>query len=1069
MILLPPDLERQSPADPPPWEGLPLQKLVFFSLWTTGPDPTVDGVVRLLALRRPSHPGASDRFDRLCDPFQGTEASWPSSHRIEEEFGLARDRLAGAETFDRVWTQFERYLGHGPLLVPDVAEFAAWWTHATGRDLDRIDAIGLDEIASLLLPGSNFVRRVAAERGRSWRLLQPEGVRELTTRIVGEFLDQGPDAVALAASGYLRAWRGLEAASPRAARILRLALALADRPGAWAAPVDERGEGLEDGLLTRSSSRRTTPEDLIADLEPACERESASWRELDTVPVQAAGPAPFSEEDRAHLDRIFEVHLPASFEGEAGAARRPSYRSGQHQVARAVAGALGTGELLLVHAPTGTGKTLAYLVPALLWARRHGVRIGIATYTRALQQQAMDREMPRALAALTDADVHPLPRVALLKGRENYLCWRALKLATPEDEADGAGWLGWTSLALFGLRDPEGDLDRMPLRPPIPMEAVGSWRRRFTELLRHVRGRSTCCSHDEDRRACAAEVARKRSERSHVVVTNQAFALARQEFFKHIIFDECEHLHDQAHGAWSHVLSFRQMRGALSRLHGAERGGPTAVLDRIRRALIEGTPLDRVLVRALSEWQGADEALFRFEAELEGFEGWREDASRRREERESHSLLREYVESAEGVALVESRADLCRRLNDLEVTLAEVAERLETAPLRGKAGVRRSLDLSRTEISEMLAAIEAWLPLEEGRPAYRPSFFYDVEAELSGARDPRAGKTLAARVLLPNEVLGRNYYPELSTGVFVSATTWLRGSFEPALGYLGLDRAAEPAPDEDRPARVVRTFRAPEVFDYSRVLVAVPRDAPSIGRDKEAFLDYVRRFVGHLGERTRGRMLVLFTNAQDVRRVGTELAGFFRARSISLWFQNMESASKEELSDLFRARVDSVLLGVDTFWFGADFPGETLQYLVIVRLPYGVPDRYHHAQCAALGTSEQRRRIYMPRALAKFRQGFGRLMRRESDRGCVFVLDGRALEPKHRAFLRELPIGIDSDAGEGDPDGNGARLVRGDTERCLREALAHMDLLADLRRRGLPIGFGERLSEGSSDVGTEEP
>jgi len=239
------------------------------------------------------------------------------------------------------------------------------------------------------------------------------------------------------------------------------------------------------------------------------------------------------------------------------------------------------------------------------------------------------------------------------------------------------------------------------------------------------------------------------------------------------------------------------------------------------------------------------------------------------------------------------------------------------------------------------------------------------------------------------------------------------------------------------------------------VLVAVPRDAPPIGRDKDAFLEYVRRFVGHLGERTRGRMLVLFTNAQDVRRVGTELEGFFRARRISLWYQNMESASKEELSDLFRARVDSVLLGVDTFWFGADFPGETLQYLLIVRLPYGVPDRYHHAQCAALGTSEQRRRIYMPRALAKFRQGFGRLMRRESDRGCVFVLDGRALEPKHRTFLRELPIGVDADASEDAGDGEGARLVRGDTERCLREALAHMDLLADLRQRGLPVGFGD--------------
>src|SRR4030095_4370899 len=108
-----------------------------------------------------------------------------------------------------------------------------------------------------------------------------------------------------------------------------------------------------------------------------------------------------------------------------------------------------------------------------------------------------------------------------------------------------------------------------------------------------------------------------------------------------------------------------------------------------------------------------------------------------------------------------------------------------------------------------------------------------------------------------------------------------------------------------------------------------------------------------------------------------------------------------------RTQVDSVLLGLDTFWYGADFPGATLEYLVLTRLPYGVAGRYHHAQGAALGSAEQRRTIYLPRALAKFRQGFGRLMRRESDRGCVFVLDGRAIEPKHSAFLRELHIRVE--------------------------------------------------------------
>jgi Rad3-related DNA helicase len=190
--------------------------------------------------------------------------------------------------------------------------------------------------------------------------------------------------------------------------------------------------------------------------------------------------------------------------------------------------------------------------------------------------------------------------------------------------------------------------------------------------------------------------------------------------------------------------------------------------------------------------------------------------------------------------------------------------------------------------------------------------------------------------------------------------------------------------------------------------------------------------------------------------VGEELGGFFRARRIPLWFQNQEGTVKEELSELFRARVDSVLLGVDTFWYGADFPGETLEYLVIVKLPYGVPDRYHEAQCAALGAAEQRKRIYMPRALAKFRQGFGRLMRRESDRGVVFVLDARLLQPRQRPFLRELPLENPLETLRDPAAGlRRARFVRGDTERCLREAFEHMGLAEELRQRGLSWSFSE--------------
>src|SRR6185503_12866863 len=167
-------------------------------------------------------------------------------------------------------------------------------------------------------------------------------------------------------------------------------------------------------------------------------------------------------------------------------------------------------------------------------------------------------------------------RVTMLKGRENYLCWRAWKLAMPLDDEDGEAWLAWTRVAAVALRDGDADLDRIPQRPPIPLESSGPWRRAFGDLVRAVRCRSACCTHESDRRTCGAEVARLKAERSHVVITNQAFVLARREFFKHVLFDECEHLHEQAHSAWSHVLTFRQMRATLARVHAPARGGRPA-------------------------------------------------------------------------------------------------------------------------------------------------------------------------------------------------------------------------------------------------------------------------------------------------------------------------------------------------------------------------------------------------------------------------------------------------------------------------------------------------------------
>ena len=1055
----------RAPWDAPGEQDAP----AFCVLWTTGPDTTLDGVFRIQAVRRGPDGHGWESFDRTCDPFgdkaesassKGGEGPSAATARMVREFGMTSRRLEESPPAREAVADLQAFLGRRPVIVDDGGAFDSWWRHLAPAAAPRPERIGLTEAAALLLPGRLAGRREgliadlcpprATAALPSERAVGPEHLQAALRELIGRFLAQDPGTLTLAAGGFRAAWWRLSATDADAARHLALALRLVERPTAWSESAGGElplGTDLADGALSNAWTPQVPLAEIAEELSPRWTVEARRWNELPALPPHTEGTLDFPPEDRALLDDLLRVHLPALFAERSGTDAADTFRASQHEIAVRIAETLGGDDarLLLVNAPTGTGKTLAYLLPLALWARRHGLRVGISTYTRALQEQAMDREVPLALQALRRGGVESAARFCVLKGRENYLCWRALRLGLPEGDAPAEDWLAWTRLALFALIDGEGDLDRLPLAEPLPLADARAYRRTAADLVRQSRARSACCTHADDRATCAGENARRRAERSHVVITNHSLVLARQEFLRHVVFDECEHLHGQAQATWSHVLGLESALEIVRRLGGG--GERPGLLGRLEATAPVGSRAAQTAHSCTDRCTALAVALSTLSAEVEGFVRWRKQEQRGRRPADRHSLLREYAEQESGTTLIAARSALSGAGAGLESELALLAERLDEVPARGRGRLRRRLDLVREDLSTLLGDVDAWLPLEAGRAHFSAQTFHDVEEEPGGA------VRLAARVLLPNEYLGRFYYPQLATGLFVSATTWLKGGFEASASYLGLDRTEHPAEDEERAPCPVRKVRSPEVFDYSRALICVPRDAPE-PRDKDASLDYVRRFVAHLGERTRGRMLVLFTNADDVRRVGARLEGFFRARHVPFWYQNMQGSSKEELGELFRRRVDSVLLGVDTFWYGADFPGETLEYLVIVRLPYGVPDRYHHAQCAALGSSEQRRRIYMPRALAKFRQGFGRLMRRVSDRGCVFLLDPRALQPRHRAFLRELPLAGEAQGG---PDcewvAGGSRLVHEDTDGCIHEALAHMGMLTDASRRGLEGPF----------------
>jgi ATP-dependent DNA helicase DinG len=1000
-------------------------------------------------------------FEAYCSPAAGGGAEHEAvSARAAHDLGVHASDLAHAAPGMQVMRELHAFLAGRTVVTAAREPFLTWW-RAPGA-APAVEALDLAQIAALTMPG-----RLATESeglatallGRppegGPRALEPAHLRAALGVLAARVLAQGESLRALLVHALEGARRALERTDAGSAASLALALALLEHPTVWREParaLEPEGYELRDGRL--SDACRAYPS-LLTALD-ACQprwRRGAGEAEASTGPaVRLEEERTLDEHDLRMLDEIFQERLPRHFGACAGGSGAESYRPGQHGVARAIADGFGLRELRLIHAPTGTGKTLAYLVPTLLWALRNQTRVGIATYTRVLQEQARERDVPLALECLRSAlDISGL-RVAVLKGRQNYLCWRALGLHAPMPDDPGEEQLAWAQLALFALSDESGDLDRTSTRAPLANLEPERYRRAAERLMQSVRSETGCCSLAADRSTCAADAAWRAAEHAHVVITNHALALARRDFFQHVVFDECEHLHDVAQNAFSSALGLRELDTALLRLGGSDERKP------LGRILLLAPPGSAAAVGAqtcLITLSRARAALQELSGQCQAFKTWRGSRVRERLESDQHSLFREYA-LEHGAALLASHGALGQHMGELLTAVARLQEHLDSAlPAREVARLRRTLEVQRAELEEQRAAVLAWIPRDgAGRPSFGNETFHDLETSVGGE------DKLVTRVLLPHEYLGRHYYPTLAGAVFLSATTWLRGGFEAAARYLGLARAAEPAEGEERTGVRLEVFRAPEAFDYSRVFLAVPEDAPATS-DKGAHLDYTARFIAYLAERTRGRLLALFTNAEDVAAVGARLERFFETRGLPFWWQRMRGTTKEELGQLFRTRIDSVLLGLDAFWYGADFPGSTLEYLVIVRLPYGVPDRYHHAQCAVLGTSEQRRTIYLPRALAKFRQGFGRLMRKEGDRGCVFVLDRRALEPRHRAFLQELPTrGILASEAEAGPESERLSLLRrAPSEACLDEALAFMGLRADARRRGLAQAFsGWRLA-----------
>ena len=644
-------------------------------------------------------------------------------------------------------------------------------------------------------------------------------------------------------------------------------------------------------------------------------------------------------------------------------------RESQISMLKKVSESFNSNTICVAEAGTGVGKSLAYLLPAFSWVSGNDERAVITTATINLQQQLTSKDIPLAQDLLGKK-----VKYTLVKGRGNYLCLKRLEEALEENSLFEEENSQLMVIKEWSKNSSTGSRSELPFIPD-----DGTWLRICSEADSCLGIR---CLYRE---ACFLLKMRKEAASSKILITNHhllfsdlSLRLAGTGYdatavlppFSHIVFDEAHNIESCATSFFSQEISKNVLERQLNRLFRVKRRRSIGLVPALQKILGITEGLKSIPVFITDLIKKAD----KLNADAADFLGTAFNF------RFMHT-----EENSGGEVLLKDLKDIHIVLLDCIETIQEVLDRIEGEDLENPSVIETGLVLRRLEV--LASVCEKFSRIEE-RPE---DIFWMEKRRTQYIEDYRFIITPLDIAPLMREAVFDQYESVICT----SATLTVNNQFDFWKSRVGL---------KDYDSRETGFFIFPSPFPYEKhVLLGVPEDAPL--PQEESYLHYITQFIGDALELSEGKGLVLFTSYEMLRQTFDAVKPRLSEKSIPVFKQGDEERSR--LLKRYTTDLGSVLFATDSFWQGIDVPGDALQIVIICRLPFRVPtDPVHKARLEAIQKRGGNPFIHLslPEAVMRLKQGFGRLMRRTTDKGIVIILDSRVIKKNYgKAFLQSLP------------------------------------------------------------------